>query len=212
VHLDKLDKFGGPSKVFDPETNITIGAIILADCIKLNGTIELGLKCYVGATGPTDNGYGLKVLAEKERIEKAKFGVFDFAPNNKVLIDLGLASPIVDINSLGTSNFNEGNSPRNAAYPASNSAPNQYPLNTLGTSMQGAMPNTNTLPSLGGLSTSTTPPLIPKSVTALPVLPFVPSLPQAPAPVLQGNTVGQSASGLIKPERELPTLQKPLAQ
>jgi soluble lytic murein transglycosylase-like protein len=88
MHLNKLVGYGGASKVFDPEVNITVGATILADCIKLAGSIEGGLKCYVGATGPTDNGYGLKVLAEKERIIKAKTGIFDFSPNNKVLLDI----------------------------------------------------------------------------------------------------------------------------
>jgi Transglycosylase SLT domain len=90
VHLDKLQAYGGASKVFDPFTNISVGAKILFNCIKLGGSVEMGLKCYVGASGPTDNGYGLKVLAEKERIEKAKFGVLDFSPNNKVLIDLNM--------------------------------------------------------------------------------------------------------------------------
>jgi hypothetical protein len=90
VHLDKLAVFGGASKVFDPESNIMVGATILADCIKLGGSVEMGLKCYVGATGPTDGGYGAKVLAEKERIEKARLGVFDFTANNKVLQDLGI--------------------------------------------------------------------------------------------------------------------------
>jgi soluble lytic murein transglycosylase-like protein len=98
VHLDKLAVYGGASKVFDPYSNFMVGAKILADCIKSTGTVETGLKCYVGATGPSDGGYGIKVLAEKERIEKARLGVFDFAPNNKVLQDLGLiaaASPVV---------------------------------------------------------------------------------------------------------------------
>jgi Transglycosylase SLT domain len=98
VHIDKFVTHGGEHKAFDPEANIIVGTSILADCIKLGGSVEMGLKCYVGATGPTDGGYGAKVLAEKERIEKARSGVFDFSSNNKVLQDLGiLAAPSVDV-------------------------------------------------------------------------------------------------------------------
>jgi hypothetical protein len=98
VHIDKFVVHGGEHKAFDPEANIIVGTTILADCIKLGGSVEMGLKCYVGATGPTDGGYGAKVLAEKERIEKARLGVFDFSSNNKVLQDLGiLAAPKVDV-------------------------------------------------------------------------------------------------------------------
>jgi hypothetical protein len=93
VHLDKLNALGGEHKVFEPQANIMVGATILADCIKLGGSVEMGLKCYVGASGPTDGGYGAKVLAEKERIEKARKGDYDFSANNKVLIEMGLIAP-----------------------------------------------------------------------------------------------------------------------
>ena len=88
VHLDKLQPYGGEEKAFEAEANIAIGAKILADCVKLGGSVEAGLKCYVGATGPTDGGYGAKVLAERDRIGKASLGQFDFTPNNRVLLDL----------------------------------------------------------------------------------------------------------------------------
>ncbi len=111
VHLDKLNAYGGEHKAFDPEVNIMIGATILADCIKLGGSIEMGLKCYVGATGPTDGGYGAKVLAEKERIEKARLGVFDFSSNNKILQELGiLAAPAPELQS-GAMPLTDTNSP-----------------------------------------------------------------------------------------------------
>jgi soluble lytic murein transglycosylase-like protein len=103
VHLDKLAAYGGPHMAFDAQANIMVGATILADCIKLGGSVEMGLKCYVGATGPTDGGYGAKVLAEKERIEKARLGVFDFTANNKVLQDLGLiAAPVATDNNVNS--------------------------------------------------------------------------------------------------------------
>jgi Transglycosylase SLT domain len=103
VHTDKLNAYGGVSTVFDPQTNIMVGATILADCIKLSGSLELGLKCYVGATGPTDGGYAAKVLAEKERVERASKGDFDFSSNNKVLIDMGLIAAPSDVQQINQS-------------------------------------------------------------------------------------------------------------
>jgi soluble lytic murein transglycosylase-like protein len=83
VHRDKYAAFGGAKRAFDADANIAVGTKILADCIKLAGNVELGLKYYVGATGPSDNGYGAKVLAEKDRIEKARLGAFDFSSGSR---------------------------------------------------------------------------------------------------------------------------------
>jgi hypothetical protein len=83
VHADKYKPFGGTKHAFDVDANIAVGSAILADCIKLAGNVELGLKYYVGATGPTDNGYAAKVWAEKDRIEKARAGTFDFSSGNR---------------------------------------------------------------------------------------------------------------------------------
>jgi len=71
VHRDKLRAHGGLTAVFNPVVNIRIGAQILADCIRRRGSIEGGLACYVGASGPGDGGYGAKVLAERRRIALA---------------------------------------------------------------------------------------------------------------------------------------------
>lgn len=71
VHRDKLRVHGGPSAIFNPVVNIRIGAQILADCIRRRGSVEGGLSCYVGASGPSDGGYGAKVLAERRRIALA---------------------------------------------------------------------------------------------------------------------------------------------
>ncbi|MFC4297109.1 transglycosylase SLT domain-containing protein [Castellaniella hirudinis] len=71
VHRDKLRPSGGSAAVFDPVVNMRVGAQILADCIRRRGGIEGGLACYVGATGPSDGGYGARVLAERRRIALA---------------------------------------------------------------------------------------------------------------------------------------------
>lgn len=71
VHRDKLRANGGPAAIFNPVVNIRIGTQILADCIRRRGSIEGGLACYVGASGPDDGGYGASVLAERRRIALA---------------------------------------------------------------------------------------------------------------------------------------------
>lgn len=72
VHKEKFDIYmEGTLAVLSPEANIRVGAQILSDCIRRRGSIEGGLACYVGATGPSDGGYGAKVLAERRRIALA---------------------------------------------------------------------------------------------------------------------------------------------
>ncbi|CAG9177912.1 lytic transglycosylase domain-containing protein [Cupriavidus respiraculi] len=68
VHQDKYEAVGGVSAALNPYANIKIGALVLKDCIARAGSIEGGLKYYVGATTATDGGYGAKVLAERGRL------------------------------------------------------------------------------------------------------------------------------------------------
>lgn len=72
VHQDKLDMYSeGNLAVFSPEANIRAGTQILYDCRRRRGSITGALACYVGATGPSDGGYGARVLAERRRIALA---------------------------------------------------------------------------------------------------------------------------------------------
>ncbi|NYT87035.1 lytic transglycosylase domain-containing protein [Pusillimonas harenae] len=72
VHKDKFEVFSdGPIAALNPIANIRVGTQILYDCIKRRKSIEGGLACYVGATGPSDGGYGAKVKAEWRRIALA---------------------------------------------------------------------------------------------------------------------------------------------
>ncbi|MGP1614857.1 MAG: lytic transglycosylase domain-containing protein, partial [Pollutimonas bauzanensis] len=72
VHKEKFDAFNeGSIAALNPIANIRVGSQILRDCIKRRGSEEGGLACYVGATGPSDGGYGAKVLAERRRIALA---------------------------------------------------------------------------------------------------------------------------------------------
>lgn len=72
VHKEKFTEFSdGTIAALHPIANIRVGSRILRDCIDRRGSIERGLACYVGATGPNDGGYGAKVLAERRRIALA---------------------------------------------------------------------------------------------------------------------------------------------
>ncbi|HJD43486.1 MAG TPA: lytic transglycosylase domain-containing protein [Candidatus Paenalcaligenes intestinipullorum] len=72
VHTDKLENYTeGVFAVFSPEANIRAGAQIFSDCRRRRGSVTGGLACYVGATGPSDGGYGQRVLAERRRIALA---------------------------------------------------------------------------------------------------------------------------------------------
>ncbi|MYN13189.1 transglycosylase SLT domain-containing protein [Pusillimonas sp. TS35] len=72
VHKDKFEAFtDGQIAALNPIANIRVGTQILYDCIRRRGSVEGGLACYVGATGPSDGGYGAKVLAERRRIALA---------------------------------------------------------------------------------------------------------------------------------------------
>jgi soluble lytic murein transglycosylase-like protein len=67
-HADKLDDTGS---VFDPETNIDVGARVLKDYIRRGGTEVAGLQLYNGSSDDTSNSYANRVLNEKQRLRDA---------------------------------------------------------------------------------------------------------------------------------------------
>lgn len=69
VHHDKYENFGGKLAAFDPVTNLRVGVKVLQECIARAGSIEAGLKYYVGAANlESDGGYAAKVMAEHARL------------------------------------------------------------------------------------------------------------------------------------------------
>lgn len=69
IHHDKYANFGGKLAAFDPVTNLRVGVKVLQECIERAGSLEGGLKFYVGAANlETDGGYAAKVLAEHGRL------------------------------------------------------------------------------------------------------------------------------------------------
>lgn len=75
VHSDKFEDLGGAQAALNPAANIRVGALILKDYVKRTGSVEGGLKSYVGAgASDDDSGYGSKVLAEYRRLKQVATG------------------------------------------------------------------------------------------------------------------------------------------
>jgi hypothetical protein len=75
VHSDKYENFGGKLAAFDPVTNLRVGAKVLQECIQRAGSVQAGLKFYVGAALLSeDGGYAEKVMAEHARLQQVAHG------------------------------------------------------------------------------------------------------------------------------------------
>jgi hypothetical protein len=75
VHSDKFQEVGGKEAALNPVANIRVGAQILKDYVTRTGSVEGGLKTYVGAAAfEDDSGYGNKVLAEYRRLKQVASG------------------------------------------------------------------------------------------------------------------------------------------
>lgn len=75
VHSDKFEEVGGKQAALNPVANIRVGAQILKDYVTRTGSVEGGLKTYVGAAAfEDDSGYGNKVLAEYRRLKQVANG------------------------------------------------------------------------------------------------------------------------------------------
>ena len=75
VHSDKYQSFGGKFAAFDPFVNLYVGVKVLQDCIRVAGSVEGGLKYYVGAANvELDGGYAAKVMAEHAKLQQVALG------------------------------------------------------------------------------------------------------------------------------------------
>ena len=75
IHSDKYETFGGKLAAFDPLTNLRVGVKVLQECIARAGSLEAGLKFYVGAANiEDDGGYSAKVMAEQGRLKLVSAG------------------------------------------------------------------------------------------------------------------------------------------
>ncbi len=74
VHSDKYEGFGGRLAAFDPVTNVKVGVAVLKECIARAGSLEGGLRLYVGAVDNSPSSYIGKVMAEHQRLQKVALG------------------------------------------------------------------------------------------------------------------------------------------
>ena len=66
VHDDKYEAFGGTHAAFDPISNLRVGVQVLKECIARAGSLQDGLRYYVGAALlDSDGGYVGRVLSEQ---------------------------------------------------------------------------------------------------------------------------------------------------
>jgi len=98
VHSDKFEDHGGVKAALNPVANIKVGALILKDYVRRGGSLEAGLKLYVGAGNmESDGGYGRKVVAEYQRLQAVASGkrVPTFTPPS-------LAQPVDEARAIQT--------------------------------------------------------------------------------------------------------------
>jgi soluble lytic murein transglycosylase-like protein len=75
IHSDKYESFGGKLAAFDPVTNLRVGVKVLQECIQRAGSLQAGLRFYVGAANLNDDGgYADKVMAEHGRLRQVATG------------------------------------------------------------------------------------------------------------------------------------------
>ncbi|MES2714775.1 MAG: lytic transglycosylase domain-containing protein [Pseudomonadota bacterium] len=75
VHDDKYEAYGGIRAAFDPVSNLRVGVQVLKECIARAGSLEAGLRYYVGAAiSGEDGGYVGKVLSEQGHLRQVADG------------------------------------------------------------------------------------------------------------------------------------------
>lgn len=74
VHTDKYEDFGGTLAAFDPISNLRVGVQVLRDCIARAGSVEGGLRLYVGAVTVDGGDYVERVMGEHLRLRDVALG------------------------------------------------------------------------------------------------------------------------------------------
>ena len=75
VHDDKYQAFGGIRAAFDPISNLRVGVQVLKECIRRAGSLQEGLKYYVGAALiEGDGGYVGRVISEQTHMRNVADG------------------------------------------------------------------------------------------------------------------------------------------
>lgn len=70
-HQDKIGEDAGDDALFDPQTNIRVGALVLKEGLSRFGSLRSALQYYGGALKDPEARYAAKVLAMKNRLSQA---------------------------------------------------------------------------------------------------------------------------------------------
>ena len=93
VHNDKYEAFGGNHAAFDPVTNLRVGVQVLKECIARAGSLEAGLRFYVGAANlAEDGGYASKVLNEQHALRLVAGG--KSVPTRPAVTNTAVPAPV----------------------------------------------------------------------------------------------------------------------
>ncbi len=79
-HGDKLAEFGGDKAVYDPESNIRVGARILREYLGRTGNLSIALQMYAGALDDDEDTYTHRVLGEKQLLQRVVASLSGPAP------------------------------------------------------------------------------------------------------------------------------------
>lgn len=119
VHNDKYDAFGGTHAAFDPIANLRVGVQVLKECIARAGSVQEGLRYYVGAALlSSDGGYADRVMSEQAFMRSVADGRA-VAPT----VSHPARAPRALEPESGTASADEGETTPSAAQPAAASAP-----------------------------------------------------------------------------------------
>ncbi|MFL9922949.1 lytic transglycosylase domain-containing protein [Herbaspirillum lusitanum] len=120
VHHDKFQELGGIKAALNPVANIRVGSQILKEYVTRGGSVEAGLKTYVGAAEMNnDGGYGVKVLSEYQNLKQVAMG-----KNISIFTTNLIKLPPAAAPSVSASAGPVPTSPVNPATPAKAAQPN----------------------------------------------------------------------------------------
>lgn len=111
IHNRKYEAFGGNRAAFDPVTNLRVGVQVLRECIGRAGSIEGGLRAYVGAGAQgEDGGYAEKVLFEQASLKQVENGksvspqrtvvATAATPKSVAVVEVAPADPLATVRSI----------------------------------------------------------------------------------------------------------------